>query len=769
MNPLTDALKLAEDPRPAPAAVGSDASPGLATSVEWPFGPLRATRDDVGPDDVATATAAPGALRGSAVFGEWPSGSLRASSDDADPDAPARAVPDGHEPSDPATSAERWLEPIRATRDDVGPQAAAAPDRNPAGRDARAPVRSPGSAEHHGSAEGDSGDREDVASGPDAYRGSAEGDSGDREDVASGPDAPGAPFDGSAPEPFPVAGESRAAGQRAFDARALPRRPGIGRVVGSMCTLVAACASAGTGGYILWSTEFARPALVRRLPSVPVPVMDSTPVRLANAATIGDGTSVAGTALVTGPRSAPPAPGAAKAPPAPVRNDEPPESASSAPSSASMGRARPGEGRVGLAQSAPAVETMEHSVAGVSSGAFVRPGPASASEPAVDRSGPALETTVARPGPAPEYAVNRPGPAPEQVGNHPVSVSEPTFERPVPASESSGAAGRPDSAAGIVIRKRIRADHVAASLERGREALLAGDGESAAQMYRAVLGHEPGNRDARLGLAAVAARAGRWNEAAAHYARILASRPGDTVALAALIAIDARDPAPAENRLKALLRGEPRAAHLHFALGSLYAAQSRWPEAQQSWFDAHRFDRGNADYAYNLAVSLDHLAQARSALGLYREALVLSRRRPASFDDAAVRRRIRDLDPLPEAGFTTDRPPPEAGSTTDRSPPEADSTTDRRPPEAGFTTDRPPPEAGFTTDGPPPEARLTTDRPPPEAALRTDRTPPEAGSTTDRSPPEAGSTTDRPPPEARSATARPLPEAAAATPAERIR
>ena len=70
---------------------------------------------------------------------------------------------------------------------------------------------------------------------------------------------------------------------------------------------------------------------------------------------------------------------------------------------------------------------------------------------------------------------------------------------------------------------------------------------------------------------------------------------------AALIAIDARDPVPAESRLKALLGSEPRAAHLHFALGSLYAAQSRWPEAQQSWLNAYRFDRGNADYAYNLA------------------------------------------------------------------------------------------------------------------------------------------------------------------------
>ena len=219
----------------------------------------------------------------------------------------------------------------------------------------------------------------------------------------------------------------------------------------------------------------------------------------------------------------------------------------------------------------------------------------------------------------------------------------------------SGSGTGSGSGSGITIRKRIRADHVAASLQQAYRAFLAGDGESAAQAYRTALGHEPGNRDARLGLAAVAARAGRWEEAAGHYARLLASHPADTVARAALISIDEQDPARGESRMKALLHSEPRAAHLHFNLGNLYAAQSRWPEAQQSYFNAYRFDRGNADYAYNLAVSLDHLSQSQSALGLYREALVLSQSRPAGFTAAAVRQRIRDLATDAEAGPTPAR------------------------------------------------------------------------------------------------------------------
>ena len=235
-------------------------------------------------------------------------------------------------------------------------------------------------------------------------------------------------------------------------------------------------------------------------------------------------------------------------------------------------------------------------------------------------------------------------------------------EHTAPAAERRDAEPPPDAGDRIAIRKRKRPDHVATSLERAYAAYLAGDVESAGRAYGTVLGHEPRNRDARLGLAAVAARAGRWAEAVDHYATLLATHPADTAARAALIAIAEKDPARAESRLKGLLRVEPEAAHLHFSLGNLYASQSRWPEAQQSWFSAYRLDRGNADHAYNLAVSLDHMSQPRSALGLYREALVLARSSPAGFEAEAVRRRIRALESHPDAGRPPHGPPREAAA-----------------------------------------------------------------------------------------------------------
>ena len=235
-------------------------------------------------------------------------------------------------------------------------------------------------------------------------------------------------------------------------------------------------------------------------------------------------------------------------------------------------------------------------------------------------------------------------------------------ERTAPAAERSDAEPPPDAGGRIAIRKRKRPDHVAASLEQAWEAYLAGDGEAAGQAYRAVLEHEPRNRDARLGLAAVAARAGRWGEAAEHYATLLASHPADTAAHAALAAIGEKDPARAESRLKALLRIEPEAAHLHFSLGNLYATQSRWPEAQQSWLSAYRLDRGNADHAYNLAVGLDHLSQSRYALDLYREALVLARSSPASFQAETVLKRIRALESRPDAERAPDGTTPDGAA-----------------------------------------------------------------------------------------------------------
>ena len=419
------------------------------------------------------------------------------------------------------------------------------------------------------------------------------------------------------------------------DFRSLRRGRGVGRFVGVAISLLAV-AGAAVGGTFLWKTELARPSLVRPLPAVPLAVMDLAPVHAANAAVGGPLDPATGTV----PRTESPTD---HSPAAPREEEHAGGSASTPPNAGHRTRSSKAPRSEGPPNSSAMADSERHLIA--STGTAGSAGlPAGSTAVSATQAPDSASTGVPAPGepanPRGITAAGRAPPAPDQDDTEPPSRA----------------------GARVVIRKRMRADHVAASLERAYAAYLTGDVETAGEAYRTVLGHEPRNRDARLGLAAVAARAGRWAEAAEHYATLLASHPADTLARAALIAIAEKDPARAESRLKALLRIEPEAAHLYFSLGNLYASQSRWPEARQSWASAYRLDRDNADHAYNLAVSLDHLSRRRSALGLYREALVLGRSGPASFEAEAVRQRIRALESHPGAGRPPRDPPRETAA-----------------------------------------------------------------------------------------------------------
>ena len=156
---------------------------------------------------------------------------------------------------------------------------------------------------------------------------------------------------------------------------------------------------------------------------------------------------------------------------------------------------------------------------------------------------------------------------------------------------------------------------------------------------------EPTNRDALLGLAAIAVHKEIWPAAAQIYTQLLRVNPRDSVAQTALIAMQANVNSPEnESRIKLMLDREPEAHHLHFSLGNLYASQSRWSEAQNAYFNAYSLYSQNADYAYNLAVGLDHLSQSAAAKKYYHRALQLSAVGGGGFDPATVTRRIQTLD-----------------------------------------------------------------------------------------------------------------------------
>jgi tetratricopeptide (TPR) repeat protein len=195
------------------------------------------------------------------------------------------------------------------------------------------------------------------------------------------------------------------------------------------------------------------------------------------------------------------------------------------------------------------------------------------------------------------------------------------------------------------IRANRPAPQVHPRVNSAYAAYLAGELGKARTEYQDALREEPANRDALLGLAALDVRAGRLEAAETAYLRLLHTDPRDAHAQAALLALrGARvDPVAAESRVKSMLADNPGAHVLNFTLGNQFAQQGRWAEAQQEYFKAFASEPDNADFAYNLAVSLDHLRQPRLALEYYKRALSLAKGRGASFDVVAAEARAAQL------------------------------------------------------------------------------------------------------------------------------
>ena len=186
-----------------------------------------------------------------------------------------------------------------------------------------------------------------------------------------------------------------------------------------------------------------------------------------------------------------------------------------------------------------------------------------------------------------------------------------------------------------------REDRLASDNQRLQRELLA----LARSEYQDALRDDSGNRDALLGLAAVESRSGRAGEAETYYRRLLQADPREPHAHAGLFALRAQrvDPLQAESRIKVLLANDPEASVLHFSLGNQYARQGRWDEARLAYAKAHAADPENPDFAFNRAVSLDHLRQHAAALEQYRLALELARTRNANFPLESAAERVRQL------------------------------------------------------------------------------------------------------------------------------
>ncbi len=216
-------------------------------------------------------------------------------------------------------------------------------------------------------------------------------------------------------------------------------------------------------------------------------------------------------------------------------------------------------------------------------------------------------------------------------GNAPVQAT------PVRAPEPA----RQDDSPIIIAQQKIT-EQIDPLLLDAYTAYQRGELDHARQLYLALFQKDARNTDVLLGLAAIAQQQGNQMISAQYYARILELDPRNAAANAGMSTLRSDDE-HAESRLKNLLREQGNAAALHFALGHLYAGQSRWGEAQQAYFNAYTLEPGNPEFAFNLAVSLDHLGQGPLALQHYQRALQLDPSHRAGFDQAQIELRVREL------------------------------------------------------------------------------------------------------------------------------
>jgi tetratricopeptide (TPR) repeat protein len=178
------------------------------------------------------------------------------------------------------------------------------------------------------------------------------------------------------------------------------------------------------------------------------------------------------------------------------------------------------------------------------------------------------------------------------------------------------------------------------------EAYQRGDNNAALEKYNRVLTDDPQNRNALLARAAINVQSDNNVKAIKDYQTLLIANPKDSFAMSSLISVASISPSKSESQLKEMMRDEPLSPHLNFVLANIYSTQNRWQEAQNHYFKALENNPDDPNYAYNLAVSLEHIAKPKVAIVYYQLALANFNNGRATFNKVVVDKRVEILKQL---------------------------------------------------------------------------------------------------------------------------
>ena len=203
----------------------------------------------------------------------------------------------------------------------------------------------------------------------------------------------------------------------------------------------------------------------------------------------------------------------------------------------------------------------------------------------------------------------------------------PVVKQPVISNKSATVKAKvvkPASKKPIQIKRKSQEDPIGVLLAQAYAAFKQSEYVTSEKLYNKVINRDKNNHDALLGLAALAVKQGHNEDARRIYSQLLKLDPKDSYAKAGLSAlVNQRNVQLDESQIKIMLREQPNASHLHFALGNIMLSQKRYAEAQTEFFNAWSASKSNTDYAYNLAISLDHLGKPQHAAEFYELTLKL--------------------------------------------------------------------------------------------------------------------------------------------------
>jgi tetratricopeptide (TPR) repeat protein len=180
-------------------------------------------------------------------------------------------------------------------------------------------------------------------------------------------------------------------------------------------------------------------------------------------------------------------------------------------------------------------------------------------------------------------------------------------------------------------QSKVQAAHVA---------LRAGNTREAETLYQQALKDNNQSIDALNGIASIALQQQRYDDARDHFLRVLQIAPDNSYAVASLASLVQQG--AQKSRLSNLAEQHPDSPAIQYLLGNALAAEQQWLHAQEAYFKAYSKAPQNAQYAFNLAVALDHMGKANAAKQLYGKALTLPNAH--LIDKGAVQKRLQQLE-----------------------------------------------------------------------------------------------------------------------------